>query len=126
MSVREVPAVSLQTVLDGVGEVDLLDMDIQDAEGNVVHASANLLAERVKTVYIGTHSEESEYLLRITLPRSTPILPNSITIAVNSVSPQSDSEHISRLLRPADGFASYQTQWVPRRLPNGIGADLVG
>jgi|SRR5579875_2354433 len=69
MSVREVPAVSLQTVLDGVGEVDLLDMDIQDAEGNVVHASANLLAERVKTVYIGTHSEESEYLLRITFNR---------------------------------------------------------
>jgi FkbM family methyltransferase len=66
MSVREVPAVSLETVLDGICVVDLVDMDIQGAEADVVRASAYLLAERVKRVFIGTHRAEIDRSLRET------------------------------------------------------------
>ncbi len=55
-----VPAVSLKTLVAGEERVDLIDLEVQDAEGLVLEAAAKELAEKVKRVHIGTHSVESE------------------------------------------------------------------
>ena len=62
--IRNVAAVSLATVLDGIRFVDLIDMDIQGSEAEVVLASRDLLQTRVRRVHIGTHGEDIEDSLR--------------------------------------------------------------
>jgi FkbM family methyltransferase len=44
--------------------IDLIDMDIQGAEGEVVASSVALLTERVRRLYIETHSTEVEREIR--------------------------------------------------------------
>ena len=64
VSLRQVRAVSLSTVLDGIPFVDLVDMDIQGSEADVVLASTDLLQRRVRRIHIGTHGAAIEDSLR--------------------------------------------------------------
>jgi FkbM family methyltransferase len=63
-NIKRLPAVSLATLLEGDERVDLIDMDIQNAEWHTVQAASALLDSRVRRVYIGTHSRFVENGLR--------------------------------------------------------------
>jgi FkbM family methyltransferase len=54
-----VEMVTLAEVMQGESYVDLLDMDIQDAERTVVPANIRLLTDRVRRVHIETHWPET-------------------------------------------------------------------
>jgi FkbM family methyltransferase len=55
-----VDAVSLSTVLQPLGTVDLIDMDIQGAELRVLEAAAQEVDDKVKRIHIGTHAPDIE------------------------------------------------------------------
>ncbi len=55
-----VKAMTLDEVLSGETRVDLIDMDIQGAEGEVIASSAAVLNAKVRRVHVGTHSSEVE------------------------------------------------------------------
>jgi FkbM family methyltransferase len=56
----DVRAVSLQSILGGLGRVDLIDLDVQGAEAEVLESAETMLSGQVKRVHIGTHSAENE------------------------------------------------------------------
>jgi FkbM family methyltransferase len=58
-----VPTVSLETVVEGLDLIDLIDADLQGAETELIPAM-DLLNERARLVHIGTHSVEIEAALR--------------------------------------------------------------
>lgn len=60
MTMTEVPAFSVSTLCEGLGEIDLLHIDIQGAELEVVSASLDFLNANVRRVFIGTHSRAIE------------------------------------------------------------------
>lgn len=62
--VIDVDVLPLEQVVDGIDVVDIIDMDIQGAEADVVEASIGLMSERVKRVFIGTHSIDVENRIR--------------------------------------------------------------
>jgi FkbM family methyltransferase len=59
-----VDAVSLNTLLQPLQTVDLIDLDVQGAELEVLEAGAQAVDEKVKRVHIGTHSTQIEEGLR--------------------------------------------------------------
>jgi FkbM family methyltransferase len=63
----EIATFSLADILAGHERVDLIDMDIQGAEGEIVPASVGLLTERVRRLCIETHSTEVEQQIRSAL-----------------------------------------------------------
>lgn len=67
VSVKSVPAVTVADILATIPQVDLIDMDIQGAEGGVIAASVEMLGQKVRRVHIGTHSAEVEAQIRATL-----------------------------------------------------------
>ena len=60
----EVPALTLDQILDGIDHVDLLDMDVQGAELDVCSASMATLIAKVRRVHIGTHATAIDIGLR--------------------------------------------------------------
>jgi FkbM family methyltransferase len=60
----DVRAVSLPSILGGVGRVDLIDLDVQGVEAGVLESAEGMLSGQVKRVHIGTHSAENERRLR--------------------------------------------------------------
>jgi FkbM family methyltransferase len=60
----EIEVLTLLDILDPFATVDLIDMDIEGEELEVVQASIQLLDEKVRRLYIGTHSVEIEKGLR--------------------------------------------------------------
>jgi len=63
-SVKEVPAVSLNSLLDPLDKVDLIDLDVQGAELRILRAAAEELNRKVKRIHIGTHHPVIEVGLR--------------------------------------------------------------
>jgi FkbM family methyltransferase len=63
-TVTAVPMISLNTLLRHQEWVDLIDMDVQGAEGGVLTAADDQLDRKVCKVHIGTHSHEVEEELR--------------------------------------------------------------
>jgi len=55
-----VDALALNTLLQPLGTVDLIDIDVQGAELDVLQAAAQALDEKVKKIHIGTHSPDIE------------------------------------------------------------------
>jgi FkbM family methyltransferase len=55
-----VGAVDLNSLLEPLETVDLIDIDVQGAEFEVLDAASAVLDEKVKRVHIGTHSAEIE------------------------------------------------------------------
>lgn len=64
VSVKQVPAVSLRSLLKSFDKIDLIDLDVQGSELIILKASAEELRDKVKRVHIGTHSTAIEYGLR--------------------------------------------------------------
>ncbi len=62
-----VKSMSLSRILERLDCVDLIDMDIQGAEADVVEEELTPLKEKVKRLFIGTHSEQIERRLRESL-----------------------------------------------------------
>jgi FkbM family methyltransferase len=62
--VIQVPALTLEQVLEGIEAVDLLDMDIQGAELDVCTAGMPTLLRKVRRVHIGTHGDAIDTGLR--------------------------------------------------------------
>jgi FkbM family methyltransferase len=58
---------SLRSIIGDRHDIDLMDIDIQGAEGDVVTNSVGVLTERVKRLYIETHNAEVEANIRSTL-----------------------------------------------------------
>jgi FkbM family methyltransferase len=56
---RPVRTVTLQEVLQGEGRIDLVDMDIQDAEREIVPGNIELLTRHVRRVHVETHSTDT-------------------------------------------------------------------
>lgn len=54
----------LHEILADVPGIDFIDMDIQGAEADAIELSIDFLCERVKRLYIGTHTPEVEQRLR--------------------------------------------------------------
>lgn len=63
-AVRQVPAVSVRSVLEEFQRVDLIDLDIQGAEAAVLESAADVLAAKVKRVCVGTHGHDNEARVR--------------------------------------------------------------
>lgn len=63
-TVSEVASVTLNSILEKAGRVDLLDADIQGAELEVLEAAKDKLNAQVKRIHIGTHNAEVEAGLR--------------------------------------------------------------
>jgi len=59
-SITEVPAVSLNSLLEGLDCVDLIDLDVQNAEFEVLGAAAGKMDRIARRVHVGTHSPEAE------------------------------------------------------------------
>jgi FkbM family methyltransferase len=59
-----VKTLSLSAVLEGLDTVDLIHADIQGSEREVFPSSMDLLDEQVKRIIVGTHSIETEAILR--------------------------------------------------------------
>lgn len=55
-----VPAITLPELLENEKRIDLIDMDIQGAEGEVIVSSLDTLNAKVRRLHIGTHSHEVE------------------------------------------------------------------
>src|SRR5262249_31036431 len=55
-----VPTVTLGGLLEGLGQVDLIDMDIEGHELPVIRSTIQALNQQVKRVHIGTHGKEIE------------------------------------------------------------------
>jgi FkbM family methyltransferase len=64
LSIKQVPAVSLNTLLDPHDRVDLIDLDVQGAELGILTAAAEELNHKVKRIHIGTHNHFIEVGLR--------------------------------------------------------------
>jgi FkbM family methyltransferase len=62
---EKVEVISLPSILEKTGPVDLLDMDIQGAELEVVEDSRHSIDSSVRRVHIGTHGREIEERLRV-------------------------------------------------------------
>lgn len=60
------PAITLEDACAGLGPIDLIDADIQGAEGEMVAKSIAFLNEHVRRVHIGTHGPEIEDTIRET------------------------------------------------------------
>ncbi len=52
----EIPAYSLETILSGLERVDYLHIDVQGAEVEILSRCQKLLEERVRYMFVGTHS----------------------------------------------------------------------
>ncbi|WP_431857277.1 FkbM family methyltransferase [Azospirillum sp.] len=57
MLFRRVETITLEQVLDGVGIIDLIDMDVQGAEYEIVRDGIALLDARVRKLHVGTHGD---------------------------------------------------------------------
>jgi FkbM family methyltransferase len=66
---RRTPAVSLNSLLEPLDTVDLVDADIQGVEADVFEAASDELARKVRRVHIGTHDRENELRLRLLFER---------------------------------------------------------
>ncbi|MGD9968685.1 MAG: FkbM family methyltransferase [Hyphomonadaceae bacterium] len=64
-----VRAVTLSSLLERQGVIDIIDMDIQGAELDVVTEAIETLDVQVRRLHIGTHSQENERGLRALLTR---------------------------------------------------------
>jgi hypothetical protein len=64
---RPIKTLPLADVLRNVSEVDLIDFDIQDAEGAVIQSSQRVLMEKVKRISVETHSTKGEAMVRNTM-----------------------------------------------------------
>lgn len=62
--VVDLEAVSLPSILHGVGRVDLIDLDVQGVEAEVLESAEAMLSAQVKRVHIGTHGSQIEQQLR--------------------------------------------------------------
>lgn len=62
--VIEVSTLPLATIIADYEKIDLIDMDIQNAEGAVIQASIDTLNQRVRRIHIATHSAEVEQTIR--------------------------------------------------------------
>jgi FkbM family methyltransferase len=60
----EVPVITLSTVLDGVGIIDFVHVDLQGHELDVIKSGIELLDHQARHIHIGTHSAEIEEHLR--------------------------------------------------------------
>ena len=56
----EIPGFSLNTICDGLHNIDYIHMDMQGAELNVIKSSIELINERVRRMFIGTHARSIE------------------------------------------------------------------
>jgi FkbM family methyltransferase len=63
--IRQVPGITLATVLAEIDRCDLVDMDIQGTEADVLEAAVEAVNAKVKRVHIGTHSGENEERLQV-------------------------------------------------------------
>lgn len=66
--VRSVPAISLATIAEGLGTIDLLHVDIQGDEARVLAAGADVLRRQVTRLVVGTHGRDIEAQLFHLLP----------------------------------------------------------
>lgn len=73
---RKVEAVSLNTLLQPLTKVDLIDLDVQGSEFLVLNAAAREVDEKVKRVHIATHGHKPEEGLRNLFSRLGWILAN--------------------------------------------------
>lgn len=55
---REVPTYSIASLLSGLDRVDLMDFDIQGAETVAIAAGIGLMTEKVRRVFVETHSPQ--------------------------------------------------------------------
>jgi FkbM family methyltransferase len=62
--VIDVDVITLESVLEPHSIIDLIDMDIQGAEGDVIEASRDILSGKVRRIHIGTHGREIESRIR--------------------------------------------------------------
>jgi FkbM family methyltransferase len=62
-----VRAITLKSILDGLGRVDLIDFDLQGHEAAVILAAIDELDRNVARLHIGTHDPEIETELRALL-----------------------------------------------------------
>ena len=61
---REVKTITLSRILGALGLVDLIDLDVEEAELVVLQSAIEELNQKVKRVHIGTHTPEIEQGLR--------------------------------------------------------------
>jgi FkbM family methyltransferase len=59
-----VDAVTFEQTADGLGAIDIVDMDLQGAEIDVIRNSLGTLSETVRRIHIGTHSRQIEDEMR--------------------------------------------------------------
>lgn len=62
-----VRTLGLGDLLKGLPRVSLMDLDIQNSEGDVVRSGISHLDHKVERLHIGTHSQQAEISLRETL-----------------------------------------------------------
>jgi hypothetical protein len=58
LEIGYVSAVTLNTILQPLDQIDYLDVDIQYAEQTVIPASMDLIGAKVKRIHIGTHTPD--------------------------------------------------------------------
>ena len=63
-TIVEVRAVTLQSILQDLERVDLIDLDVQGVEADVLESAKDMLTGKVKRLHVGTHSAENEQRLR--------------------------------------------------------------
>jgi FkbM family methyltransferase len=61
---REVKTITLNRILGALDLVDLIDLDVEEAELVVLQSAIKQLNQKVKRVHIGTHTPEIEHGLR--------------------------------------------------------------
>ncbi|MTI44788.1 FkbM family methyltransferase [Roseibium hamelinense] len=54
----EIPAHSLEAIFEGLDTIDFLHVDIQGAEYEVLSRNKDLLEQKVRSIFIGTHSRK--------------------------------------------------------------------
>ncbi|HVJ52113.1 MAG TPA: FkbM family methyltransferase [Aliidongia sp.] len=57
---QRVPLLRLETILNGIDRVDLLDLDIQGHETVVIEDSLDLLDRKVARIHVGTHNDDAD------------------------------------------------------------------
>jgi FkbM family methyltransferase len=63
-SAEKRPAISINRLLRKASTIDLLDMDVQGAEGEIVKAGIKMMTERVKRIFVSTHNDQIQDELR--------------------------------------------------------------
>jgi FkbM family methyltransferase len=107
-TIVDVRAVTLPTILHGLRDVDLIDLDVQGVEADVLESAGDVLSRSVRRIHVGTHSTENEERLRALFGRLG-------WEKLNDYACGTEAETAWGVISFQDGVQTWQNPWLATR-----------